>query len=378
MKPIYLDYAAATPLDKTVAAAMSKAAADFYNPSAIYLSAQASRRQIEASRKSVAKILGAKPSEIYFTSGATESNNLAIGGVLRAHPSTTVAVSAIEHAAALKVATRQPGSRLIKVDLNGLVQPAELRASITVKTVLVSIGYANNELGTIQSFRRLKPVIDQIKQRRAKAGNTCPLYLHSDASQAANYLDLSVNRLGVDLLTLSAGKIYGPKQAGCLYAKHGVKLQPLFYGGGQEGGLRSGTESLTLIIGFSTALTIASAMREQEAARLSGLKREFIDQLGRLAPTTRVLPIKRQLPNIVTLITPYEDGERLVMELDEAGLMTATGAACSASNHVPSHVLEAIGLSRREANGSLRLSFGRPTRLSQLKRAASIIAATLG
>lgn len=375
MKPIYLDYAAATPLAKEVRAAMAAHETDFFNPSAIYLKAQEAADAIEAARRTAGVCLGAKPAEIIFTAGATEADNLAIGGVLQAHPRSRVAVAATEHKAVLNSASGFSGGKadIIPVDRRGLVRPTALKAAIKPSTVLVSIALADSELGAVQPLRRLLPVIEAERARRARAGDERPLYLHSDAAQAANYLDLHVNRLGADLLSLGGGKIYGPKSAGLLYVRRKVRIDPVLYGGGQERNLRSGTQNLAAIAGLAAALQLAQDDRAAEARRIRKLK----DRLKQGLAGVRGLQFNgddsQQLPNIINLSLPGADGERLVMKLDQAGIMAATGAACSLLSDQPSHVLQAIGLSDEHIGGSLRFSLGRPTTEAEIDRATRII-----
>src|SRR5581483_1659253 len=252
MKSIYLDYAAATPLDKTVLAAMTPYfREEFYNPSATYLAGRAARQVLNAARSSVARNLGAQPGEIVFTAGATEANNLAISGVMRQHPKGEILVSAIEHESVLAPAG-QYNCRRIPVSKQGVVDLTKLEKMLTPQTKLVSVMLVNNELGTVQPIAEIAKLLNMLSNsRRGK------ILLHSDAAQAGNLFDLHVARLGVDLLSLNGGKIYGPKQSGALYIKAGLELQPLVLGGGQERGLRSGTGNLPGVAGLAKALDLA-------------------------------------------------------------------------------------------------------------------------
>ncbi|HEY4161319.1 MAG TPA: cysteine desulfurase family protein [Candidatus Saccharimonadales bacterium] len=375
---IYLDYAAATPLDPEVLAAMQPFFdVQFYNPSANYMAAQQVRTALEQARVDVAETLGTRASEIIFTAGGTESDNLAIAGVMQAFPGANVVVSAIEHDAVLQPAA-QFDCRIAKVTGQGIVDLDDLRARIDDKTVLVSVMYANNEVGTIQPVRQIAQIIKEIRERRRQAGNQLPLYLHTDACQAANYLDLHVSRLGVDLMTLNGGKIYGPKQSGVLFVSHTVQLQPIIRGGGQERNLRSGTENVPGAIGFAKALQLAQAKRHEEGERLQGLQR-LAFELIREKLTNAVIngSLKHRLPNNIHLTLPGEDNERLLVELDERGILAAAGSACSASDDEPSHVLHAMGISDADAQASLRLTMGRGT-VEQDMRSLLDVLATLG
>lgn len=375
---IYLDYAAATPLDERVLAAMQPYFSDkFYNPSATYLAAKDVANDLKAARATVAAVLGARPSEVIFTAGGTEANNLAIHGIMRQYPEANVLCSAIEHESVIAPAERYD-HRLAAVDARGIIDLEKLAILIDDRTVLMSIMYANNEIGTVQPIRELAQLIEQVRKQRRQAGNTLPLLLHTDAAQAANYLDLHVARLGVDLMTLNGGKIYGPKQSGVLYVKAGLRLQPLIDGGGQEQGLRSGTESVANAVGFAAALELTQAMRHDEVSRLQSLQKQLIHDVLAAVPTAQLNGSKsRRLPNNVHLTFPGHDNERLLMQLDEAGIMAAAGSACSASNEEPSHVLKALGLSEADAQSSLRFTLGRQTTEQHIKTLAGTLAQLL-
>lgn len=372
---IYLDHAAATPLDAQVLAAMQPFFAEqFYNPSATYLAAQNVRSALEKARTGVAGILGARASEIIFTAGGTESDNLAIAGVMRQFPDANVVVSAIEHDAVLEPA-RQFAYATAPVTEQGIVDIADLEAAINERTVLVSVMYANNEVGTIQPVRQISQLLEKIRDERRQAGNTLPLYLHTDACQAANYLDLHVARLGVDLMTLNGGKIYGPKQSGVLYVSSKVRLDPLIRGGGQERNLRSGTENVAACVGFAKALDVAQAMRHDESRRLSELQALAFKLITEKLPRAQINgSLKHRLPNNIHLTLPGQDNERLLVELDERQVLAAAGSACSAADEEPSHVLRAMGFSDAEARASLRLTMGRETTDAEIRTLVNTLA----
>jgi cysteine desulfurase len=362
---IYLDYAAATPLDAAVLRAMQPYFADnFYNPSATYRAAREVQKALATARATVAHWLGARASEILFTAGGTEANNLAIQGIMRQFPEGNIVVSAIEHESVLQPAHGYD-CREVAVKPDGRLDLADLRQQIDANTVLVSVMYANNEIGTIQPLREVAKLIAEIRAERQAAPNGArPLYLHTDACQAANYLDLHVARLGVDLMTLNGGKIYGPKQSGALYVKAGVRLQALISGGGQERNLRSGTENVAAIVGLAAALEQAQTNRHEEAKRLQALQLDFFKSLEATIPAVIINGSRRyRLPNNIHLTLPGQDNELLLIQLDEAGIMAATGSACSASNEESSHVLRALDLSEAEARASVRFTMGRPTDL---------------
>lgn len=368
-QPIYLDYAAATPLLPAVVAAMQPYLTEqFYNPSATYLAAKQVGQAVQAARATVALVLGARPTELIFTAGGTEANNLAINGVMQQFPEGNVVVSAVEHEAVLAPA-QQYDCRLIPVTADGMVRLEAVQPLIDDQTVLLSVMYANNEVGSIQPIHKLAGLVATVRRDRAKRGVTTPLYLHTDACQAANYLDLHVASLGVDLMTLNAGKCYGPKQTGALYVKHGVLLQPQVLGGGQERGQRSGTLNVANVVGFATALTAVQADREAESQRLCNLQRYLLDELTKRWPQVTINGSRdHRLPNNIHLTFPGQDNERLIMALDEAGIQAAAGSACSASDDQPSHVLHAMGLTDEQARSSLRLTMGRATTKAQLNQ----------
>ena len=368
-KTIYLDYAAATPMAQEVLAAMQPYFFDkFYNPSATYLPALDVKKDMEQARSKVAQILGARPSEIVFTAGGTEANNLAVQGVLQQYPKGNMVTSAIEHESVLEPATLYK-HRLAPVDTEGQVNLAKLDKLIDENTVLVSVMYANNEIGTLQPIRDIAQMVQAIRQSRQQKGNQTPLFLHTDACQAAAYLDLHVSRLGVDMMTLNGGKIYGPKQSGVLYVRAGISLKPQVLGGGQERGLRSGTENVAAIIGFAQALELAQAHRYKEVKRLQKLQELFIKSLEQGVSNVHINGSrKHRLPNNVHITVPGQDNERLLLQLEEKGVLAAAGSACSASNEEPSHVLAAIGLAKPDIRASLRFSMGQQTSAKDIEQ----------
>jgi cysteine desulfurase len=263
------------------------------------------------------------------------------------------------------------------VNAAGAVDSDKLMALIDEQTVLVSVMLVNNELGSLQPLREIAAALCDLRRARLKKGNKLPLYLHSDAAQAANYLDLHVSRLGVDMLSLNGGKIYGPKGAGLLYVKAGTKLSPVSEGGGQEFGLRSGTENLALIAGLVVALERAQNSHKEENRHLNGLRSVFEKDLLSLSPAVSINGGTRRAPHIVSLSIEGQDNESLMMKLDELGVRCAVGSACSASSDEPSHVLKAIGLSDEQARTTLRFSLGRQTTADDLKLVVAALASIL-
>ncbi len=405
---IYLDHAAATPVsEKALAAMLPYFTDDFFNPSAPYLPAKHVREAYEAAKDQIAHCIGAKGVDLVITAGATESINLAF----TARRSKTL-VLATEHAAVLSVA-KTGDYDLIQVDKSGLIRLDDLRQKLTDEVDFISISLANNELGTIQPLADVAEIIRQTRQDRLRRGIATPLLFHSDASQALNLMDISVARLGVDLLTLNAAKCGGPKGVGALYVAHGVKISPLTIGGGQERGLRSGTENVPGVIGFATAATGAKAhlsYHRKQYQEMAKIIRQELSKIGTeptktLAPNQSSAPHtsivaqdsknvkhnlyseipqplflgnpKHQLANFVPVCFPGIDAERLIYKLEQEGILVSTGAACAANKGTKSHVLAAIGLSDTEIAGSLRISLGSTNSVDQIKQAAGIIANTV-
>ena len=370
-REVYLDYAAATPVDPEVAAAMAPYLTErFWNPSAPYSRAREVRDDVERARGSIARALGARPDCLTFTAGATEANNLAFAAV-EGH----VVVDAIEHESVLACAATH-ARRTVRVGTDGLVDPAVVTRAIRPETELVSVELANGEIGCVQPVREIARVVAAERARRLEAGERTPIYLHSDASQAAGALSVNVSSLGVDMLTLSAAKLYGPKQVGVLWASEDVRLRPLVYGGGQEGGVRSGTENVAGIVGMARALELALERRASESAHLTALRERLRSRILELVPWAHVSGPrnpKRRLPGLLSVSFAGIEARRLVIALEREGVFVGTGSACAASRMRVSHVLEAIGMPRELAEGSLRLTLGRPTTEEDVDHAAEAI-----
>lgn len=366
---IYLDHAAATPLDRRVLEAMRPYFSEkFYNPSSPYAPAVAVRREYEAAKHMLAMAIGGKGDELVMTAGATESINLAFSSV-----GGHVVTANVEHHAVL-AAAKQHDHAIVKSDQRGLVTADSIEAAIRPDTRLVSIALANNELGTVQPLREIATVVKAERERRLAAGDTTPVYLHSDASQGAGQIDIHVARLGVDLLTLNAGKVYGPKQVALLWAASHVRLSPQIVGGGQERGLRSGTENVAGTVGFARAMELAEKHRASEAERLRGLRDTLQKSLLEAFPDAIISGHqKRRLPGHLHISFPGIDAERLVFALEMRGVLVATGSACAANKGTRSHVLTAIGLAPEVADGSLRLTLGKLSTEETTKKAAAII-----
>lgn len=371
---VYLDYAAATPVAPEVLEAMLPYLTErFYNPSAPYALARGVREDLEAARTTLAHLVGGRPDNVTLTAGATEANNLAVSV---ASPGAHVVTDAIEHESVLACVEARSHA-IVGVGPDGRVDPVAVARAITPETELVTIGLANGEIGTVQPLREVARVVAAERARRLEAGEGRPIWLHTDASQAAGHLSVNVSTLGVDLMTLSAAKVYGPKQVGLLWAADGVELRPLVLGGGQEGGVRSGTEDVAGAVGFARALELAQTRSATESRRLQGLSQRARTNLAAEFPWVRFsgpTKPKRRLPNIVHVSFPGIEARRLVIALERMGVSVGTGSACAASRMRVSHVLDAIGLPRWASEGSLRLSLGVPTTEEDVDLACACIA----
>lgn len=369
---VFLDHAATTPIDERVLEAMMPYLTGSYgNPSAIYSSGRVAKQALAEARTKVAEVLGAKADEIIFTGSGTEANALALFGVMRKHGGAFVAATTEHHAIlhnARQIEKEGMGVTYVPVDINGFVQPSELARAITPDTTLVSIMYANNEIGTIAPMKEIADIIRSERERRKQAGETRPIYFHTDACQAAGYLPLDVRELRVDLMTMNGSKIYGPKGIGALYVRKGIQLAPLWHGGGQENRLRSGTENVAGAVGFAEALHIAQTMREEEGKRLSELRDYFIQQLFQVVPKIVLNgpdPAtglgERRIPNNVNISILDIEGEAFLLYLDHQGIEASTGSACDSVTLDPSHVILALGRPYEYAHASLRFTLGRHT-----------------
>ena len=362
---IYLDHAAATPVSEKVLKAMEPYfTVDFFNPSAAYLPAKKVAAEYETAKSVIAHAIGAKSSDLVITAGATEANNLAFSCANAGE----ILYLETEHDS-VRIAAQDLGGKAIKVLPNGLIDLVNLKEKINDKTMLISIALANNELGTIQPLAEIAAILREIKIDRLKRGVKTPLYLHSDASQALNLLDINVARLGVDLLTINAAKVYGPKGVGALYVSHGVKLKPISVGGGQENGLRSGTENVPGVVGFAKAISEAKSHLNGNRKKYAAWRKILLRELQRYELVNK----KHSLDNFLVLCYNGIDAERLIYLLEDRGVYVSTGAACAASKGLRSHVLTAIGLTDTEIAGSLRITLGETNTEEQIHEAVRII-----
>lgn len=367
MKRIYLDHAAATPLDSRVKDAMAPFFADeFGNAGGLYQEGRRAKKAIDDARESIAHQIGARAEEIIFTSGGTESDNLAIFGVAAASGSFTkkphIITTTFEHHAVLRPCQKleKEGFDItyLNVGEDGIVNFEDVKKALRPETILVSIMYANNEIGTIQPIREIAKIIQEYREKNKSAYP----YFHTDACQAAGYLDINVHNLGIDLLTVNGSKMYGPKCIGFLYRKMGVNIKPMMYGGNQEMRMRAGTENVPLVVGLAKSLEIAQEIRESELNRLIELRDYFIAELTKKIHKVVLNghPTKR-LPNNINVSILDIEGESLLLYCDAKGIAFSTGSACTSDSLDPSHVILALGKPYEFAHSSIRFSMGRET-----------------
>src|SRR5512137_1727640 len=370
MKAIYLDYAATTPVDPEVIEAMHPYFRDtFGNPSSIHSFGQQARSAVEDAREKVASFLGAKPAEIVFTSGGTESDNFAIKGIAYANrkKGNHIITTAIEHHAVMEPChfLEREGFEMtfLPVDSLGLVDPQNVAKAITGRTVLVSIMHANNEIGTLQPIAE----IGKIARERG-------VRFHTDAVQTFGHMPFTVGDLNVDLLSLSAHKLYGPKGVGALFVRQGIRLEPHMHGGEQEGKRRASTHNVPGIVGLAKAVELAKKAMAEEDIRITQLRNRMIrgifDRIDRVRLNGHP---ERRLANNVNVSMEYCEGEAMILSLDLMGIACSTGSACSSTSVEPSHVLRAIGLSVDQTRGSLRFSLGRDTQEQEIDKVLEVL-----
>ena len=370
MRRIYLDYAATTPTHPEVVKAMLPYFTDaFGNPSSIYSYGQEAKGALEGARDKVADLIGAQSSELVFTSGGTEADNFAIKGfAYRNHvKGNHIITTLIEHAAVINTCKflERRGFRVtyLPVDGYGLVEPGNIKKAITGKTILISVMHANNEIGTIEPIAKI-----------GKIAKEAGIHFHTDAVQTAGHIPVDVNELGVDLLSMSAHRLYGPKGVGALYIRRGTKLLPVMHGGEQERWRRATTENVPGIVGFGKAAEVSQQEMSQDAERLTYLRDQLIKGLLERIDHTRLNghPLKR-LPNNVNVSVDFVEGESMLLNLDLEGICAATGSACASSSLSPSHVLLAMGLPPEQAHGSLRFTLGKWTTEEEIGRVLEVL-----
>jgi len=370
MRRIYLDYAATTPTQPEVVKAMLPYLTNvFGNPSTIYSYGQEARGAIEEARTKVAELIGARGEEITFTSGGTEADNFALKGIAYAseHKGDHIITTSIEHHAVVESCKflERRGFKVtyLPVDGYGLVAPQDIKKAITNKTILISVIHANNEVGTIEPIGEIGKI--------AKEAGIC---FHTDAVQTVGHIPVNVDALGVDLLSISAHKVYGPKGVGALYIKKGTRLVPLMHGGEQEKRHRAGTENVPAIVGLGKAVELAGQEMDKETERLTCLRDKLIKGLLERIDHIRLNghPLKR-LPNNVNVSVDFVEGESMLLNLDLEGICASTGSACSSSSLEPSHILLALGLPPEQAHGSLRFTLGRENTEEDIERVLEVL-----
>jgi cysteine desulfurase len=364
---IYLDHASATPIEREVARSMQKTAEKYYaNGSAVHEMGLQVKNIIEEARKNVAKLISARPKEIIFTSGATESNNLAILGVVPDKKKLHIVATNIEHSSVLEICRYLEKSdratvTLVEVEQNGVIDPQKIRAALRPDTTLVSVMYANNEIGTVQPIVEIARVI-----RTYNKNNKTKILFHTDATQAMNYLEVNILKLGVDLLSFNAAKIYGPKGIGVLFAKDGTRLAKIMHGGNQEHNLRPGTENVVSIVGLAKSLELTEKIKNKEINRLTKLQDYLLKKLTNNSPAIIINGDRiNRLPNNVNVTIPKIPSDLLVIELAERGIMAAAKSACKSGEADGSYVIAAIHPENGEIGG-VRFTLGRGTTKNEI------------
>ena len=370
MKRVYLDYAATTPTHPEVLKAMLPYFTEvFGNPSSIYACGQEAKGVINEARIKVANLIGAHDEEVVFTSGGSEADNFALKGVALAHENkgNHIITTAIEHHAVIETSKflQRRGFRVtyLPVDAYGLVAPDDVRKAITDKTILISVMHSNNEIGILEPIAEI-----------GKIAKEAGIYFHTDAVQSVGHIPVDVNELGVDLLSMSAHKLCGPKGVGALYIRKGTKLVPFMHGGEQERRRRASTENVPGIVGFGRAVELAQQEMSEEVERLSCLRDKLIKGLLEQIDHTRLNghPLKR-LPGNVNISVDFVEGESMCLNLDLNGICASTGSACSSSSLEPSHVLLAMGLLPEQAHGSLRFTLGKWTTEEEIYQVLEVL-----
>jgi cysteine desulfurase len=369
----YFDHAATTPLDpKVLAAMLPYFKSKFGNPSNLYTLGHEAYQAVTLATETIAKIIGCRPDEFVYTGSATEADNLAILGVARANKDkcNRIIISQVEHKSirAISEILKKEGFEVIEIPVgkDGIINISEFKKALTPKTILVSITSADSETGTLQPIAEISKIIGNFRKAHFQRGGAFPLF-HTDATQVAGYCNIKVDQLGIDLMTLSAHKIYGPKGIGGLFVRRGVKISPIIYGGNQ-GKLRSGTENVPAIIGFAEALSLSEKNKKSEHKRLKGL-RDILEK-GILKSIPKVVlnghPTKR-LPNFLNISILDIEGEAMLLHLDELGIMVGTGSACNSQSLEPSAVLMALGNPYEYIHGSIRFTLGKSNTLQDVR-----------
>lgn len=376
---IYLDNAAATPIDPRVIKEMMEAMLLYANPSSFNDVGRIARKKLDESRRGIARFLGARPNEVIFTSSGSEANNLTLFGTANNYPQPReILTTPVEHPSVLEplreLAKKGWKVTYLKVDGDGLVDLKDLGRKLNSKVVLVSVIYANHEIGTIQPVRAIAKIIQNSK---SEFNEKMYPFFHVDACQAAGYLDMNVNNLGVDAMTFNGAKIYGPRGIGVLYLKTGTSIRPFIFGGDQEHGLRAGTENLASAVGLAEAISL---INKNEGKKVTVLRDYFLEKVKETMPEIRIngpTGLSR-LASSINISIPNLSSEDLLLELDKHGIYASAGSACTARSVEPSHVLRAIGVEERYIHGALRFSLGRQTTKKDIDFALKVLPKIVG
>jgi cysteine desulfurase len=382
---IYFDHSATTPIDPRVLEAMLPYMKEnFGNASSAHSFGQEAMKGVDWARETIANFFGAKPKEVIFTAGATESDNLATLGVVKSlqekfsGKKLHVITSSIEHPAILepirKLAKEGISASFLPVSGKGLVEISEVKKAITDETVLISIMYVNNEIGTIQPIAEIGALVKEVRRERQEKGNKLPLIFHTDAVQAVNYCNCRVDDLGVDLVSISGHKIYGPKGIGALYVREGIMIEPLQLGGHQERGIRSGTLNTAGIVGLGKAVELVISNQSLVISTIRNLRDKLIEGFLRAIPDTQVNgDLDKRVASNVHFSFSNTEGESILLMLDLEGIAVSTGSACASGSLSPSHVLLAMGIPEEIAHGSLRVTLGRYTTEKEVDKFLAIL-----
>ncbi len=386
MKRIYLDHSATTPLDERVFQKMEPFFSDFFgNPSSIHSFGMEAMEAVEKSRRQVADFLNATPEEIIFTSGATESDNLAVFGIAEQLEKDGYSLDGLhflttklEHPAVeepfLKLKRRGAEVDFLPVGKNGVVDPLDVKKAIKENTVFISVVYVNSEVGSRQPIGEIGKIVSGIKEDRVKGDNSFPLYFHTDAVQAANFFSCDVKELGVDLLSLSGHKVYGPKGVGALYVRNGIRIKGQQVGGHQENNLRSGTLNVPGIVGLGEALFIVAKERENNNLHLQKMQKKLIDGIKEKIPNAYLnTDLTNATPSHVHFAFPGAEGEAVLMELDMRGICVSVGSACASSSLKASPTLMAMGVPKEIIHGAVRMTLGKNNTDQEIEKILTVL-----
>ncbi len=387
-KRIYLDNAGSTPTSKLATSEFSRVSSIFGNPSAIYKEGVEAKNILNEAKEKIGKIINARTHEIYFTGSGTESCNLAILGTYKqwkkeneySNKLPHIIISSIEHPSVMELVNYLSINSLINVTYlpvyeDGLIKVEDIRKAITEDTILVSVMYANNEIGTVEPIKEIGRMIQEIKSQKSKVKTTNHPYFHTDACQAGNYLNLDTYRLRVDMMTVNSSKVYGPKGVAILYKKEGIDIEPVSFGGGQERGLRSGTENVAGAYSFACALEESQELREKESERLKEIRDDFKNKLEKKIPEVTFYGVwgEDRLPNNINCRIPNIGSDEMIIRLDNLGFAVSHKSACASQVDDGSYVIKALGATDNEAKENIRITMGRDTTKEDMNKLVEAI-----